>query len=674
MGPINADIATGKSDIAEQWLQSSITKAHADPDAAIPLWISIDDLDTALEPQVFKEMGLLALTQCGIDIVVDGLDERTNRSAALTRQAGEFVRKWPTSRILLTTRSPEFLDGAVLIEAPPLTAEQAAHLMTAVAGQSIVGLGSQLETAVSRPLFALLVAQHVTAAEGATGVPEIVDRVVQDVVSREGYNLFIELRSLAVETIRAGGPVDPAGFASADVAAKIRASPLVTQTGRKCGFALATFEQWFAAQAVVDELVSRDEAFASMEAFHRWRYVLAIIAATANPVRADPIMAALARWNPGAASWVVNETRTGGLTRAFPDITPQDWELVGHRVRTALQAWLDALGPLAQCFGPTRKFGIRNFEDIAVAIKIDERRLQVWWIPRHQIPGRPLPTVVDPSLLSRELPGRSYDMTQIAVPTAINGIWQTTRDNLAGDLTDGFVARALEIGRQHPGVASEEIRVLNAATQVMENSSPHSSGNLDIERLYPAADIDPSPTNPFGGYTTDGMYRYAIAVLDAAMRCYLELSTCATPLFGRTLALRGLMPVEFFGDMFYRPERERSPYAFSGIHTPGFAWLFRPIGAAPSDAVQPENNRISLTVNDDARADELKHDKDALYTSFRRYVETNPPFEPFAGPFVIHHGRLDIFHRTPATLLAIRWLWNDLKDLGFLNGIVPHTI
>jgi hypothetical protein len=36
----------------------------------------------------------------------------------LTRQAGEFVKKWPASRILLTTRNPELVNDDVLIQAP----------------------------------------------------------------------------------------------------------------------------------------------------------------------------------------------------------------------------------------------------------------------------------------------------------------------------------------------------------------------------------------------------------------------------------------------------------------------------------------------------------------------------------------------------------------------------
>ena len=35
-----------------------------------------------------------------------------------------------------------------------------------------------------------------------------------------------------------------------------------------------------------------------------------------------------------------------------------------------------------------------------------------------------------------------------------------------------------------------------------------------------------------------------------------------TPRFDRSLGIRGLMPAEFFGTMFYSPDREHSPYDF----------------------------------------------------------------------------------------------------------------
>jgi hypothetical protein len=83
----------------------------------------------------------------------------------------------------------------------------------------------------------------------------------------------------------------------------------------------------------------------------------------------------------------------------------------------------------------------------------------------------------------------------------------------------------------------------------------------------------------------------------------------------RTPGVRGLMPAEFFGTMFYSPDREHSLYDF-GPHEPGFSWLFRPLGPIPGD-IDPDDNRISLTINDDARADEMTKDKTRLYRAFR---------------------------------------------------------
>jgi hypothetical protein len=88
-------------------------------------------------------------------------------------------------------------------------------------------------------------------------------------------------------------------------------------------------------------------------------------------------------------------------------------------------------------------------------------------------------------------------------------------DYLSSDLTRSFTAIALEVGRKHSGVVSAEARVLEVGMHAPQNASPCASGNLDIERLYPAADIKPSAQNPVGGYSTEAMHRYAVAVMTA---------------------------------------------------------------------------------------------------------------------------------------------------------------
>jgi hypothetical protein len=105
---LHGPLGSGKSDIVEEWFRSIIAAATADAAAAIPIWITIDDLGAALETHILGEVGLPALQQFGVDVVIDGLDEHTNKAASLTRQAGEFVKKWPSSRILLTCTTRRF--------------------------------------------------------------------------------------------------------------------------------------------------------------------------------------------------------------------------------------------------------------------------------------------------------------------------------------------------------------------------------------------------------------------------------------------------------------------------------------------------------------------------------------------------------------------------------------
>ena len=83
---------------------------------------------------------------------------------------------------------------------------------------------------------------------------------------------------------------------------------------------------------------------------------------------------------------------------------------------------------------------------------------------------------------------------------------------------------------------------------------------------------------------------------------------------------------------------------------------------------------VSLTINDEQRDREVRDDRATLYTSFRRYVEANPVYVPFASSFATHHGGVHIFDRMPATRIAIDWLWEGLKELKFLNGSPPSAL
>lgn len=665
---LTGPLGSGKSDIAEEWLRASLAKARQDLSAPVPVWAAVRDLDQPLGEHIATEVGSDTLARTGVDVVVDGLDERTDRAATALRQATDFVVRWPKSRILLTSRAPEKVNENLLVEIPSLRREQADRLMTLVAGRPITGLGHDLEEAIERPFFALLVARHATAAEGATSTQELIDLVVEDVVTAEGFDLYNGLRSSAAETIRSGKPVDPNRFTTADIAAQIRTSSLVTGTGKTCAFSLAIFEQWFAAKAVLEGEVPIDDLLTSLRSFDRWKYVFAMVFAAGEPNRVDPVMSSIARWNPGAASWVIKETRRGRVSSSRPVADTDDWEEIGQRLRYATAAWLHGLGPLADAFYPYAATGSRNLDAVTVAVDSEHTRLHVAWIV-PDLAAEPLPPVIS----ARSLPeDRAFVSRTHAIPTGLNWVWETARDHLADDLTKSFLTLAQHVGAEHSEVIHNEAC---EAARHRYAPFPWLTDEPDPDRgaapLYPQADIPPSPTMQWGAFTEDAMHERVQEIIAAAMSCYIDLVSVVTPQFGDTLGHRGHMPVEFYGDVSYDPHRERGAFEYFGPREPGIRWLLRPIGNPAPDGRRQGQNTVSLTMNDDQRSDEIHDDRNSLYGSFRAYVEAYPAYEPFAHSFSTHSGRFGMLEDKPATKIALSWLWKDLQDLGWIKDHFP---
>lgn len=658
---LTAALGSGKSDVAEQWHQSNIERASSNHDAPIPIWMSVDDLTDTLERTVLNEIGRPALSSCGAVIVIDGLDERTDRAANTVRRATEFLARWPLSRILLTSRATLAAKSSEVITLGPISPAEGAAIASAVAGRPLHARGID-RALLQRPLFALLVGQNIHTDGGVAGVAELIDIVVGKVVEADSFDLYAELKRLAVETIRNGGPIDPVTFTTEAAAAQIRKSPMVTVFGRACGFSLATFEQWFASKALLEGEVETAELLDSLASFDRWKYVLANVLAAGAPDRVDSIMSALATWNPGAAAWVVGETRDSGLSRPRPVLDPADWRRIGSRLRTATGAWLDGLGPLSQSFCIFALGAAHSFDDITIAVDIDRDRLTVTWLGSSQIPEEPLPPVLNDIPLRADGDiGRSLVSRSGPLPVGVNWVWEKAQEHLANDLEKRFRTIIERTSRQSPGVAHNEIAEDIEGRQ--PRFGPPSSSTTQPPLLYPGPDLPATPRDPFGRYSIDQMKDRVVSILTAAMTCYLELADSVAAPFGRTLALRGMMPVEFYGVILHDPDDEPSPFDWSHGE-PGLHWLIRPSTATHRRAEQ--SNTVNLTVNDELRSKEIDDDRDTLYREFRTFVESNPEYEPFAGNFSTTSGRINAMQRRPATRLATSWLAEDLVELGFL--------
>lgn len=659
-------LGAGKSDIAEGWIRSTTELGQSNPDAPLPVWVSIDDLESSLEVHVQREVGLVALETFGADIVIDGLDQRADRADKTIGYADSLTRRWPRSRVVLTSRSTHSVGDSRVVRVDPLPKSYGRELVGLVAGTNQLDeLRPEIEEALERPLFALLIGQ-VAGAQELNTMTEVIEGVIRRIVTRENNNLYSQLRHLAVQTVSAGRAVDPESFTDFATANQLRDSPFLTQTSQGLSFSLATFEQWFASRAVLEGTVPLDEILVNLPSFDRWKYVLSMVLASGQPSRVDPAMATIARWNPGAIGWILNDTESAGLNRSQQNSgTGDNWREVGTRLRFALDAMLDGLGPLSMAFTPFCHNQVDSLEHFSLAIEHGNGQVRTTWLISNEIPDDPLPPVIDASI-GGFAAGRSLYMDMAQMPASRNWVWTTARNMLADDLKDRFTTIAIVVAAKSDGIVRREVEDLRARNANYPRDI-EGIGRGVYGSVYPLPDVGPDRTG-WPGFSVDRMSKRVRAVIEAAMDCYIELCGIVAPRFGDTLAHKGMMPFEYYGNMSYGGSASGGAYGI-GPAEPGIRWLFRPVGVPLPSGERNGQNSVNITINDESRSIEILDDREAFGDAYFQYIANTPGLKPFSDSFSVSSGRFDLIDKKPATHIAVGWLWDDLKNLKWVSGL-----
>ncbi|MGE2872048.1 hypothetical protein ACQGFJ_32630 [Rhodococcus sp. 3.70] len=397
-----------------------------------------------------------------------------------------------------------------------------------------------------------------------------------------------------------------------------------------------------------------------MRSFDRWKYVFSILLAAGEPTKVDLVMADIARWNPGAAAWIIKETERGGLTRHISELEESDWESAGHRIRYAQAAWLAGLGPLGQAFFSSFAGVASGLDDIALSVRIGRSKIAVSWIaPRDGETGS-LPEIIK---AGHDFEYRTMIMRQHALPTGVNWVWALTQSDLRDDISSSF--KNLIFGTAtEPGIVRDELT----------SGSPETIGTwgspMTTPPLYPGPDISPSQEDPWGNFTARRMHERVCAIATAALQCYHELVERLVPNFTGTLGTQGLFPVEFFGDVNFTPGEDRGAFSF-GPPEAGLGWTLRARASSPFDEATALSNTVNLTLNDEKRSAEMSDDRDVQYAQFQAYMAQSPEFTEFAPPFSMASQRVSPTESTPATRLASGLLWGDLEKLNWVSGQRP---
>ena len=415
-------------------------------------------------------------------------------------------------------------------------------------------------------------------------------------------------------------------------------------------------------------MVDINDVLNDLGSFDRWKYVLSMILASGEPSRVDPIMAAVARWNPGAIAWIINETESAGLARGQRNISDDNWLETGSRLRLAIGALLDGLGPLAGAFGPFRWANVATLEHLSVIVEARGSSVSTTWLISNQYPDHPLPPVVQPQVTREPVP-RSIFMQQAAIPLSRNWVWTTARNILRSDLSDNFTDLVLETASASDGIVRRELQDSRERV-VMDPTDLDSLGRGLYGSLYPLPDVMPTPPAQWPGFSVEAITSRIYAVTRAAIECYIELCNSVAPKFGDTLVHRGMMPFEYYGNLFYSGSSKPGMYGI-GPSTAGIQWLLRPIGVPLPNGERAGENSVNLTVNNDARSQEIESNRDAFGDAYFLYVATTPGLEPFADSFSVTSGQFDLVDKKPATQMALSWLWRDLMNLKWVHRFMP---
>jgi hypothetical protein len=711
---LSGPIGSGKTDIALRWLLNGRPDGVNAWGCPIPVFLRAEHLQNTIEIGVRDESGLSdAPDRFGVDLVIDGLDERPGASPITLAQ--EFVRTHPKCRVVITAREGELIPSHVsVLRTEELSLDEVRGLVGAILECEPWQVGRhwtpEFFEAARRPLFALLAAAHSEDARG-TGA-SLIDLAVRDALSRVPVRAGLE--ELALATIRAGRAVDPhtVGGLSAEA---VRSSPLLESDGPRVRFVLPIFEQWFAAQAVLEGSVDTSEFSADERGFARWRYVLAIALSGGTWEANFPWLDRLVRTNPAAGAWVVREAVRTDLRSTSTSTSTSTASGLEHAVGIpeqiwdAMAAWAEGLGWASPYLGPGSTLGViapGTLDGVRLAVGLaPEGHITVAWLPRKSGSQLPVEEHLPPDASLREGPG--IIISELAPDSEI-WAWNHTlrhmnRKALETLLTDGrflaqscvscgvvraefdwwLTAHTLGFNDIWPAHLTNEL-IIKRTTEMLGKLVSSGEKHITVrqyviskewlERLKSRAEtdgdhgiLDPWPIPdldvPVGGavaYSDDRALERANAVYAGAARAYEEIRLSLFPSFGKLLGHAATFPAVLEG----RFESRADGTMGGDLGSASIDYWLRPI----RDGLQDVPVRAALQWGRDKPA-WSEHNREEAFAAFARRRRDDPVGSAFeltsVQTSVVHN---EFWGRRPATHLAVGWLLEDLASLGWIDS------
>lgn len=713
----------GKSEIAEEWHRITISRITESPTSPVPVWLSARDVAASgLESSLAQLAGDVRVRSHGAAIVVDGLDEVDGATAeAIARDARVLVAGDPRSTVLATCRPSVLLESADDIAVDGFSEDAARAFVEALAGGRHLTFkwSDDLIDTIRRPFFALAAGSLIAAGHSAANQVELIDKLVQGALTRpnsssatSSSDLFKILIRLGVSLTRSSGRLDGLSFQERQ---SVLSTRLVSRNvSNNASFVLPIFEQWFAAQALIEESDLFAEAISSPEHFDRWRWAVAIATLDGNSDQVDDMIEGCVRSNPGAGAWLIEQITPQKSTSQSADEGSVDPDSVGSRLLRANRAWIDSLGPLSTMLFPIADAS----KPIRLGTRVTGRFLEVGWSTTAPTADEciPLPDHIQffsPS--DKEWQFRSGGR----LPGGIQWPWTKVRDHIASstlNLLNGptvlgpmggiwhqeiryRTARLLvsESGMRHDPLNRQ--RVIKAGISLVNQIDPNvenatiqlgshtvelvdikdliawlqSQGFESLERVAPRSDVlQPSP----GGwvwdlYTPEHMARFCAETYGLACVAYDEVANTSFSAFGWSLGHRVIRPFGIFGLVTYQESALGT--------TPTFAYemlpeeVLREVISKEEGLIVSTNGRsaVKLLPHPTGDSDDWRKFAEAQAKLTSEWILKNEIKTPFQN-ISSYNTIIECGHERPVSYVAAQWIWADLNLLSLAKGTFPQ--
>lgn len=379
---------SGKSELAEAWFRQRATDYINGVSATVPVWLHASDMDRRSLDELLRQY--VGLDQpCAI--VVDGLDEVDGSTAArIVSRVGVFVETNSRSSALLTSRPGVVPEDDEQIAWDGLSPEHARRLIETISGRNHATWewNPTLVDSVRRPFFAL--GAGVLLAEGSRAPSQagLIRRLVELALGRpsssaasvQDSELYQILVRCAVNLVGSGGTTDGLSFQERQ---QIRKTRLIAGLEDKSVFTLPIFQQWFAAQALLDRNELLERAISTPQLFDRWRWSISIAGMSAPTAdNFDQFFLLLMDANPGAAAWVLDQIASARGWPSRGENTFVDPSTAGKRFMLATRSWINVTSNLSPELFPIE----RADDPIALRVAVQDGTVTTVWnrsAPEH---------------------------------------------------------------------------------------------------------------------------------------------------------------------------------------------------------------------------------------------------------------------------------------------------